>query len=72
MQHLVPTDHDFVVLVHDLLQALVEVRLQILVILHPVGMNELLDLRILVPTLTANLVPSDVNVGIGKELRHFS
>ncbi len=71
MQYLVPPNHQLVVLGHDLLQALIEVRLQILVILHAVRMNERLDLGIGVPELAVDLVSANVEVGVGEELGHL-
>src|SRR6185436_4940662 len=51
---------------------LVEVCLQVLIRLHPVGMHELLNLGIFVPRLFVNLVTANVKVSIGKEPGHFA
>ena len=59
------------VLGYDLLQALVEVGLQILVVLHVVSVDEFLNFRVRVPLLAVNLVAPNVKVSIGKELGHF-
>src|SRR3984893_6410610 len=71
MQNLIPPDHDFVVFRHDLLQALIEVGLQVLVVFHAVRVNEGLDLRILIPMLSVYLVSANVEVGVGKKLGHL-
>ena len=71
MQDFVPAHHDLVILRDDLLQALVEISLQVLIVFHPVSMNECLNFRIGVPLLAVDFVASDVEVGVGKKLRHF-
>src|SRR5438270_11335454 len=71
MQDFVPSDHDFVIFGDDLLQALVEVRLQVPIVLHAVGMDEFLNFRIGVPLLAVDFVASDVKVDVGKQLGHF-
>src|SRR3984893_1939918 len=71
MQNLIPPDHDFVVLRQDLLQALIEVGLQVLVAFHAVCVNEGLNLRILIPMLAVHLVSANVEVGVGKEFGHL-
>src|SRR5579871_4542156 len=71
MKNFVPADHDLVVLCQDLFQALIEIRLQVLIVLHAVGVNVFLNLRIRVPLLAVDLVAADVEIGIGKQLGHF-
>ena len=71
MQDFVPAHHDLVVLGDDLLQPLVEVSLQVLIVFHAVSMNEFLNLRIRVPLLAVDFVAADVEVRVGKKLRHF-
>src|SRR5436305_1917337 len=71
MQDFVPSDHDFVIFGDDLLQALVEVRLQVPIVLHSVGMDEFLNFRIGVPLLAVDFVASDVKVDVGKQLGHY-
>src|SRR5260370_26978412 len=71
MQYLVPPEHQLVVLGQNLLQALIVVGLQILIILHAMGMDESLDLRIGVPKLAIDLVSANVEVSVGEELRHL-
>ena len=71
MQNFIPAHHGFVILGHDFLQALVEVGLQVLIVLHAVGVDEGLNLRIGVPLLAVDFVAADVEVGVGKEPGHF-
>ncbi len=66
MENLVPADHGFMVLGYDLLQALVEIGLQILIVLHAVSVHEFLNFRVGIPLLAVDFVASDVEVGIGK------
>ena len=71
MQHLIPTHHDLPVFTHDLLQALIEIGLQIAVVLHAVSPNEFLDFRIRVPRLVGHFIAANVKVSVGEEARHF-
>ncbi len=71
MQNFVPAHHDFVVLGHDFLQALVEVGLQVLIVFHAVGVEECLNLRIRVPLLAVDLVASDMKIRVGEKPSHF-
>src|SRR5207302_4589314 len=64
-------NHQLVVLRQDLLQALIEVGLQILVILHAVRVDERLDPQIGVPVLSIDLIPANVKVGVGEKLGHL-
>ena len=68
MKDLVPSHHDLVILRENLLQALIEVCLQVLIILHAVGVDEFLNFRIRIPLLSVDFVPSDVEIGVGKSL----
>ena len=71
MEYLVPSNHQFVMLGQDLLQALVVVGLEVLVILHAVRVDECLNLRIGVPELAVHLVSADVKVGVGEKFAHL-
>ena len=71
MQDFIPADHGLVILGHNLLQALVEIGLQILIVLHAVGFHEFLNLRIRVPLLAVDLVAANVEIAIGKQFGHF-
>ena len=71
VQHLIPSDHDFVVLAQYLLQASIEIRLQILIIFHAVRTDEGLDFGIRIPMLAIYFVSANVEVGIREELSHL-
>src|SRR6266404_8694771 len=71
MQYLIPSHHYFVVLAQNLLQTLIEIGLQVLVVFHPMSMDEGLDFRIGVPLLTVDLISPDVKVVVGEELGHL-
>ena len=59
-------------LAHDLLHALVEVRLQFLITLDFAFTHELLYFRICIPLLSVYLVAPDMEVLVGKKLGHFT
>src|ERR1700746_525337 len=71
MKDLVPTDHGFVMLGQNLLQALVVVGLQILIRLHSVCLFKGLNLGIAVPKFPVDFVAANVEIGIGKKLSHL-
>src|SRR5205809_7711447 len=71
-QNLIPSDHRLSVLADDLLHALVEVGLQILIRLHAMRAHEIFDFRIRVPLSSVYLVASDMNKLIGETLGHFA
>src|SRR5712691_4972235 len=71
-QDLIPADHRLLVLAHDLLHALVEVRLQFLITLDFAFTHELLYFRICIPLLSVYLVAPDMEVLVGKKLGHFT
>src|SRR5881296_28741 len=59
-------------LAQDLLQALIEISLQVLIVFHFVRTNESLNFRIVIPWFAIYFVSADVKVSIWKEFRHFS
>src|SRR5260370_3087955 len=71
MQDLVPAHHDPAVPLDDLLQPLVEVRLQIMPILEMMLAFELTDLLVPRPLLAVHLIAADVEVLVGKQARHL-
>src|SRR2546427_3937995 len=56
----------------NLQQALIEIRLQILVVFHAMSMNEGLDLWIGIPRLAVDLVSADMKIGVGEKRGHFT
>src|SRR5260370_3925868 len=71
MQYLVSSHHDFVMLAQDLLQALIEVGLQVLVVFHPMSVDEGLDFRICVPLMAVDLISPNMKIVVGEELGHL-
>src|SRR5260370_31294512 len=71
MQDLVPAHHDPAVPLDDLLQPLVEVRLEIMPILEMMLAFELTDLLVPRPRLAVHLIAADVEVLDGKRARHL-
>ena len=59
-------------LADDLLHALVEVGLQILIRLHAMRAHEIFDFRIRVPLFSVYLIASDMKKLIGEKLGHFA
>src|SRR5262249_5054872 len=62
-QNLVPSHHDLVMPGEDLLQSLVEVRLQVPIAFQSVRTDESLDIRIVIPRLAVYFVSTDMEVG---------
>src|SRR6202171_6590561 len=71
MQYLIPSHHYFVMLAQDLLQALIEVGLQVLVVFHPMSVDEGLDFRICVPLMAVDLISPNMKIVVGEELGHL-
>src|SRR5262249_42218257 len=71
-KNLIPAFHDLAVLLNYLLNAGVEIRLQVGVALQRVGAHELLNFRIRLPFLPVYLIAADMKELVGKELRHLS
>src|SRR5260370_7950664 len=71
MQDIDPAHNDPAVPVDDLMQPLVEVRLQIMPILEMMLAFELTDLLVPRPLLAVHLIAADVEVLVGKQARHL-
>ena len=72
IQDLVPPHHDFSVLVHERLHPLVEVSLERIIIFYPVRPHERSDGRVRAPLHSVHFIAADVEVPIGKQMRHLA
>src|SRR5262249_53241502 len=72
LQDLIPADHLLLMLLQNLQQARVEVRLQSMIVLDALLLHESLNRGIAIPLLAFVLVAADVQVLVREERRHLT
>ena len=71
MQNFIPAHHDLAVLLHDLLQTLVEISLQVMIVLQVMLELEFLDFGVPVPGFSVHFISADVEVLVREQMGHL-